>query len=255
MALGQATKKTLNRSRLVRVGKKLRKRINPFLKQQSRIPDKAVYPASDFTWTADLEAQWRDIQAEARAITALQAAIPPISDISPDHARLDTEKKWRSYFMWGYGFKSRANCARCPKTTALLENIPGLRTALFSIHAPGMTITPHKGVTAGVIVHHLGLIIPAARENCAIRVADEIVHWREGEMFGFDDTRKHETWNKTSEQRVILLLHVDRPLRFRGWILSKIFMAGIRWSPFVRDAKRAMADWDRAFTKLETQKK
>ena len=56
-----------------------------------------------------------------------------------------------------------------------------------------MTIAPHKGVTAGICVAHLGLQIPKAGENCAIRIAGEVVHWRDGQAFVFDDTFKHET--------------------------------------------------------------
>ena len=132
-----------------------------------------------------------------------------------------------------------------------MNKIPGLRTALFSIHEPGMTIAPHKGVTAGICVVHLGLQIPKKRENCAIRVDDNIVHWEDGKAFVFDDTREHETWNNTDEDRIILLLHVDRPVRFPGSLVAKIFMSAIRWSPFISDARKKMKAWDEAFQAME----
>jgi len=243
----------LNRSWIVRLGKRLRKRINPYIKRHSKIGDSALLANTHFPWLKELEENWATIRHEADAILQYRDAIPPLSDISPDHAKLDKEKKWRSYFLWGYGFKSKENCARCPKTTAIVSKIPGLRTALFSIHAPGMEIAPHKGVTAGICVAHMGLKIPKNGTNCAIRVEDNIVHWKEGKSFVFDDTREHETWNHTDEERVILLLHIDRPTRFPGSLLAWAFMTGIRWSPFIGDARKQMGDWNTAFEKLETE--
>lgn len=245
--------KPLNKSLIVRIGKYLRQYINPYIKKHSVVPDIAVWDESHFPWLKNLEDNWEVIRDEAEKILKYRDAIPPLSEISPDHARLDAEKKWRSYFLWGYGFKSEENCARCPKTTAIVESLPGLRTALFSIHDPGMEIAPHKGVTAGICVSHLGLMVPKDRASCAIRVDDEVVHWENGKAFAFDDTREHETWNRTDETRAILLLHVDRPVRFPGLILSKLFMLGIRYSPFIGDARRKMGDWNTSFIALEKE--
>lgn len=243
--------KDLNRSWIVRFGKRARKKVNPYIKRHSKIGDDAVMDRNHFPWIDMLESQWEIIRDEAKALMPYRDAIPPLSEISPDHAKLDKQKKWRSYFLWGYGFRSEENCERCPETTRIMRKIPGLRTALFSIHEPGMLIEPHKGVTAGICVAHMGLQIPQKRENCAIRVENEIVHWEDGKAFVFDDTREHETWNKTDEDRIILLMHVDRPVRFPGSLIASIFMTAIRWSPFIGDARRKMKSWDKSFKKLE----
>jgi len=39
------------------------------------------------------------IRDEALSIMRFKAAIPYLSEISPDHRKLDAQKKWRSYFM------------------------------------------------------------------------------------------------------------------------------------------------------------
>ncbi|MEM9600428.1 MAG: aspartyl/asparaginyl beta-hydroxylase domain-containing protein [Pseudomonadota bacterium] len=250
---GTTPKKDLNRSPIVRIGKRIRKKINPYIKRHSRIPDQAVFGREHFPVLEALEENWEVICEEALAVLAYRDAIPALAELSPDHARLDTEGKWRSFFMWGYGFRFDPNCWRCPETFRLLRKIPGLRTALFSIHDPGMRIAPHSGVTAGVCVIHLGLKIPTDWQNCAIRVDDQIVHWREGKAFAFDDTRKHETWNDTDDTRVILLLHVDRPVRFPASILSWVFMQAIRYSPFIGDARRQMMMWHDRMIEIERQ--
>ena len=37
-------------------------------------------------------------------------------------------------------------------------------------------------------------------------------HWRRGASLLFDETRRHEAWNQSGGDRVVLLLDVKRPL-------------------------------------------
>ena len=174
---------------------------------------------------------------------AEREAIPPISQVSPDHNRLNSDGKWQSFFLWGYGYKMPQNCDRCVETTGLVERIPGLKTAFFSIHAPGIHIPRHKGVTKGMVTCHLGLRVPKEREKCRMAVSDRICVWEEGKTLIFDDTLYHEVWNDTDEDRVILLLQVARPLRFPGNLISWLFLTAIRHTPFVQAARRNMVSW------------
>ena len=234
----------------VKLGKPLRQFINPIIRKYSKVGNTPILDIADFPWADELSQKWEIIRDEANDILNHYDAIPSISTISPDHKRLDAQKKWRSFFMWGYGFRSDFNCSRAPQTAALVEKVPGLSTALFSIHEPGMSIQPHKGVTAGICVFHLGLSIPESGK-CAIRVENKIYEWKEGQGFIFDDTFEHETWNDTAERRIILLLHVKRPVSFPGNILADFFMGCIRRTSFITDALNSMKEWELAYAKLE----
>ena len=238
---------------IVKLGKPLRQFINPIIRKYSLVGDAPVLNTADFPWVEDLIQNWDIIKGEADEILKYHQAIPSISMISPDHKRLDAQKKWRSFFMWGYGFRSDFNCSRAPKTAALVEKIPGLSTALFSIHEPGMRIQPHQGVTAGICVFHLGLSIPK-NGKCGIRVANKVHEWKEGQGFIFDDTFEHETWNDTEECRVILLLHIKRPVSLPGAMLAGFFMGCIRRTSFITDALKSMKEWEVAYAKLEANK-
>ena len=116
----------------------------------------------------------------------------------------------------------------------MLETIPNLQTAWFSILAPGAHITPHKGVTKGIVTCHLGLIVPKDRDNCYLRVEDERLNWEPGKIFVFDDTAVHEVRNDTDEERVVLLWHVDRPMKAPARLLHKTFVAGLKKSSFFK---------------------
>ncbi len=218
----------------------MRKMLNRTIAKYSLVGNPPVFEDGVFPWTRDLEDHWEAILAEVRSLLNNRENIPTLREISPDHDRLDKDNKWQSFFLWGYGFKSEINCRRCPQTAKLAGDIPGLKTAMFSIHAPGIHIPRHKGVTKGMVICHLGLIVPEAREKCRMQVDDQICLWECGKAFVFDDTYPHEVWNETDEDRVILLLQVERPLRGWGLIVARLFMTAIRWSPFVQSARRKM---------------
>ena len=112
---------------------------------------------------------------------------------------------WDVYGLYGIDGKIIPEHAReCPKTTAAVEKIPGMRTAGFSMLAAGCTIKPHVGYTDAVLRSHLGLIIP--KGDCALRVGDTVHRWEPGKAFVFDDRIQHEAWNRTKGSRYILLV-------------------------------------------------
>ncbi len=249
---GSATKK--KRPLIVRLGQAIRRRLDPFLASHSTVGDTPYLDRENFPWIAELEANWETIRDEAQAMMRYREAIPPLNEISPDHKILAAMGKWRSFFMWAYGAHIDENIARCPKTAALVQRIPGMRTAMFSIHEPGMVIPPHEGVTKAICVLHLGLQTPpeAEKENCAIRVDGQVKSWADGEAFVFDDTRVHDTWNHTDTDRIILLVHFDRPMRFPASLIGKAFLTLVRYSPFIVVAKRNAGKWEQAFQMMET---
>ncbi len=254
MPLTQALSYRITRG-LVRIGKRSRRTIDRVLAASSLVGNPDVFDPDTFSWTDILEQNWQDIRDEMHEILRHRDAVPPLRDISPDHKRIAGDGRWQSYFMWGYGLKSEANIARCPKTSAVLERIPGLKTALFSILAPGAVIPRHRGVTKALVVCHLGLQVPQNLRACRLWVNGKILNWAEGKSFVFDDTYPHDVRNDTNEERVVLLLQVERPLRQPGRALAKTFLAAIRISPFITDAKKKLSRWDQKFRDAEATDK
>jgi ornithine lipid ester-linked acyl 2-hydroxylase len=235
---------------LIKYGKHLRGFFDRFVARFSLVPNDPVLDVRDFAWTAALRANWQAIRAEAIAAALAPHLAPSLSVISPDHRAIAPVNKWRSYFLYGYGYFVRENLDRCPETARLVEAIPGLNSAFFSILAPGTHIPAHRGVTKGLITCHLGLIVP--RDGDArMRVGDRILRWAEGETLVFDDTYDHEVWNDTSGTRVVLLIQFRRPLRQPGrWFVDR-FLAWIRGSAFVQDARANVTRWNAAARALD----
>lgn len=225
----------------VRVGKRVRWPLNRFLARQSLIGQGPFFEASQVPGLDRLRANWETIRAEALTLMADRQDVPPLGKISPDHRRLAPNASWKSFFFTGYGYKARANRARCPETAKLVDQVPNLVVAFFSIFEPGTYVVPHEGVTKAMLNVHLGLLVPQGPGRCEIRVEDQVRGWSPGEYMIFDETFEHEVWNETAEPRVVLFLQVLRPMRWRGRFLGKFFLWCVKRTSFVQDVRRALA--------------
>jgi beta-hydroxylase len=232
------------------LGDRVLKLLNRAIGRQSALPLQPFYDPVEFRWVGPLEANWERIRAELEAVLAHRNALPNFQDISTDQYQLTDDDRWKTYFFYGYGFRSDANCARCPETTRLIEAVPGMQTAMFSILAPGKRIPAHDGPYKGVLRYHLGLMVPAGPvEQVGIRVGPETREWSEGGSLVFDDTYEHEAWNETDATRVVLFLDVVRPLRQPMRSLNAAIIKVIGWSPFIQDAKRRHRAWEEQFAR------
>ena len=178
-----------------------------------------------------LEANWQVIHRE---LTAL----------SKDNLMPWIEKEFYNYGWDVFGLyvtekKLEENCRLCPETTRLIESIPGMTSAGFSILQPGAHILPHVGYSSDVLRCHLGLSVP---EDCALRVGTETRGWADGKCMVFDDTVEHEAWNRGGRQRAILLIDFKKEA---SAALSKT-AADPRWA-------RALGATLPATAKIETE--
>lgn len=240
-----------DRPLIIKIGKRLRGTMNRISMGQSKIPTEPVIKADAFAWTESLTEKWQTIAEEAAAILRHRDAVPPLREISPDHARIAGDGNWRSFFLIGYGYEVAENCARAPVTAELVRQIPDLNSAFFSILEPGATIPRHRGVTRGLVTCHLGLIIPDMAEKCVMQVEDTDLFWEPGKWLIFDDSYFHEVHNETDQRRVILLVQVKRPMRLLGRLANDLALWGIRRSPFVQDARRNLGMWEEAYKQAE----
>ncbi len=227
------------------VGGKVLWSLEKLIERSSLIENRPFLEPARFPWVQTLESSWTIIRAELESVMRHPERIPRFQDVSADQAAITTDGKWRTYFLYGMGYKAKRNCARCPQTTRLVEQIPGMKTAFFSILSPHKHIPEHRGLYKGFLRYHLGLVIPKPAQACRIRVADQTKQWEEGKSLLFDDTYPHEAWNDSDDVRVVLFLDVIRPLRFPVSVLNKTIIQLVRWSPYVQDARRNQERWDR----------
>ncbi len=194
---------------------------DPILLYFPQLPPIPYYDRALFPWLAQLEAATDMIREElAVVLREDQAKFAPYIQMPPgapvnQWVELNHSSTWSTFFMWRDGVRQHDNCARCPRTSALLEGLPMAHqpgygpTAMFSVLAPRITIPPHTGSSNTRLIVHLPLVLP---DGCRFRVGNETRDWRMGEAWVFDDTIEHEAWNDSDQVRTILIFDVWNPM-------------------------------------------
>lgn len=232
------------RKGIKRYGKRLIRNLSGFLGRQSLVEDVPVLDRRQFPFLDELEANWEAIRDEIRPLLKHRDAMPVFQELSHDQRKIAKEDNWHVFVLYGFGGKHETNCVKTPVTARLLEAVPHLQTAWFSILAPRYHVPAHQGVTKGILRCHLGIQIPSTPERCRMRVGEEICTWREGELFVFDDTYDHEVWNDTDEERVVLLFDFDRPMRFWGRVVHRLFITALKRTAYFLEPKKKMPALD-----------
>ena len=121
---------------------------------------------------------------------------------------------WTGFFLIKDGEPVAANIARFPRTMAALEGVPltdipgRAPSVLFSRLTPGAHIPPHSGLVNTRLICHLPVICP---HRCSFRVGSETRDWAYGQAWAFDDTINHEAWNRSDQERIVLIFDVWKP--------------------------------------------
>lgn len=165
----------------------------------------------------ELDRNFPAIRDEVAAILPCKEGLPRYHDLDAMQrgisAQGDPARSWKVFFLYAMGEKPAENVALCPRTSALLEGVPGLFQAFFSILEAGKSIPAHEGPYRGYLRYHLGLVIPEDSPP-SIRIKDEHYTWQEGQSILFDDSWNHEVVNECSHDRVILIADIRRPMPF-----------------------------------------
>ena len=227
-------------SAFLQFAKRFRPALNKWVERASLIATTPILDPSLLPWTDRLKKDWRVIQRECDGLLGERDAIPPLGQIASYHRRIAPDDKWRSFFFEAHGYEVVANRARCPNTAAILDEIPDLVTAFFSVMDAGTHVPRHKGFSKALLNIHLGLRIPAGPEYCRIMVEDQICGWEDGKLLLFDESFPHEVWNDTHQVRAILFVQVLRPMRWYGRLLAAVTIRFVNTTKYVQQARRSI---------------
>jgi len=185
------------------------------------LPAIEFFRREDFPWLDALEAATDDIAAEALAALAGDRtgfkpyvdfpATAPIDQWAPLNHSLD----WSVYNLWDDGARVGDHIDQCPKTAAVLAQLPLCDIpdyapgAYFSVLKPRTRLPAHTGTTNTRSIVHLPLVIP---EGCGFRVGSQVRSWQKGKAWVFDDTIDHEAWNDSDGIRIVLIFDIWNPL-------------------------------------------
>jgi aspartyl/asparaginyl beta-hydroxylase (cupin superfamily) len=170
--------------------------------------DRGLDPAM-LPWAAAVQASWTDLRAELDQLLADDVKLPVTDDLIGVEQGADG--RWTTYVLCWFGEWLEFNAARCPKTTALVRDVPGVEIAGFTVMHAGTHIPAHRGPTKA-LRYQVGVVVPDPPGSCRLRVGDEVIEHAEGKALLFDDRTEHEAWNDSDADRYVFFVQVRWPL-------------------------------------------
>lgn len=158
--------------------------------------------------------QFPTIATEYKSLSS--QALKPYHELDDDQGNLSRGSEsgdWSVFLLHAMGYQPKVAGIHCPKTLELLESIPGLFQAFFSVLPPGKSIPLHQGSYKGYIRYHLALEVPSESPPI-LKVHNQEYEWKEGEAMMFDDSWPHEVVNNSKEIRAVLVIDVLRSFKF-----------------------------------------
>ena len=144
----------------ITIGERLLAPVERFIGRRSLVGDATFFELERFPWVKRIEDNWEVIREEAERLLEDRESLANFQDISKDQIEITDDDRWKTFFLYGYGFEAKLGVEMCPRTAALMREIPGMSTAMFSILSPRKHILAHRGPYKGVLRYHLGLIVP-----------------------------------------------------------------------------------------------
>ena len=184
--------------------------VNALMYLFSRTRRSAYINPADFPELAPLHDNWQIIREEAMAL-ADEGGISAATGYNDIGFNSFFRTGWKRFYLTWYGKEVASATEKCPRTLALLRQIPSVKAAMFASLPPGATLVRHRDPYAGSLRFHLGLVTPND-PACLIEVDGQRYHWRDGEAVMFDETFIHHAANTTDYQRVVLFCDIERPL-------------------------------------------
>ncbi len=190
--------------------------VNSLYNKISLIPDMPIiskeYVDKYLPEVKILEDNWKMILEEYKNVNPT-----PIKGDLFFNSDIIKTNKWKKFYIKWYDDIPDKTKQKIPKLSKLLDTIPSVRLAMFSVLKPGTKILPHEGPYKGALRCHLGLSCPSKKDGCVLTVDGKEYGWENGKCLVWDDTYTHSVVNNSNQDRIILFMDIDRPTNFK-WI-------------------------------------
>ena len=163
------------------------------------------WEADQFQLASSLRENFGDIRKEIDALSSAQ--------FYDEAEGISRTGKWGIYILLEMGRWHHENLAKLPTLSRILKQAPELLVSAGQVYlsrlAPGTVVSAHSGPTNTRLRLHFGIQVPEG--DCAVRVGGLERNWLEGESLILNDFWEHEVWNRTDEERLILLVDIWHP--------------------------------------------
>lgn len=185
--------------------------INGVMYLFSAVPKRPFLDVNQFPELKILKENWLVIREEAEKLYQTHQIIDSkkYNDIGFNSF---FRRGWKRFYIKWYGDPLSSAQMYCPKTLALIQKIPSINAAMFTLLPKKSFLFPHRDPYAGSLRYHLGLITPNS-PDCRIHVDGNTYYWQDGQDVLFDETFVHSAENETEQDRIILFCDIKRPLK------------------------------------------
>lgn len=159
-----------------------------------------------------IQSEWKTIREECLQV--------PIPRFKVYHTMIDVVQDdfgWLAYSLY-YKFRLLDFDRYAPKTTKILSSVDVVNAG-FSLFLPNTETDIHAGNTPYTYRSHLGLDVP---EDCGFEIEGDDLSIKNGEINIFKSDSMHKAWNKSDNNRFILLLDFLRPEYTEDYLISKV---------------------------------
>lgn len=177
----------------------------------SRVPPRPFLDPADFPELQPLIANWQAIREEGLRLLD-EGMVRAASGYNDLGFNSFFRTGWKRFYLKWYDAPLPSAEQLCPRTVALLKDVPLVHGAMFAMLPPGARLVRHRDPFAGSLRFHLGLRTPND-DGCYIEVDGIRRSFHDGEPLLFDETYIHYAENTTETNRLILFCDVERPLR------------------------------------------
>jgi len=184
----------------------------------SGVPNKPVLPVETFPELKTISDNWEAIREEA--VRLFDEGRIRAATANNDWGFYSFFRSgWKRFYLKWYDDPLPSAQALCPRTVALVQSIPSIKGAMFTVLPAGAKLGGHRDPFAGSLRYHLGLVTPNS-EDCRIFVDGMQCSYYDGQGFVFDETFIHWAENKTDKSRIIFFCDVERPMSNR--VMSRV---------------------------------
>jgi hypothetical protein len=177
-----------------------------------------VWDPSTFPWVEPLVAATPQLRDEVDRYLA-EVVMPQtveVSGLEPESdegtfATPGLQGTWRSTVLYLMG-RWLSPSEHFPTVRRALDGVGGITSAGLAGLDARSHIDDHADPNKGALRFQLPLVVPGEEGDCRIRVGDRTITWRVGEPVLFDIATRHEVWNESDDNRIVLMAEVVAPL-------------------------------------------
>jgi beta-hydroxylase len=187
--------------------------VNLLFKRCSNIGNEPFYSPELLPECRILSNNWKIFREEA--LKSYKSYNTIKGDLFFTNNLVNKESEWTKLYIKWHSDIDKTALNKCPESCKIIEKIPGVKIAMFSVLSPHSKINAHSGLYKGCLRYHLGLSTPNS-EECYIVVDKKKYSWKDGEGILIDDTFEHWVVNDTDQVRIILFCDIIRPMNNFG---------------------------------------